>query len=146
MEYEKQTHVAFINRTLQLLTQYQTLIRGKVPKSEQYEVTLLINCLLGLLIVPNERCFSNIPVLQLKDLKDWGILPEYLQDSTTQVLNLRQLVRCLRNTTAHGGVTPIGNGSEITALSFEDENGFKATIPVGQLEHFALTLASAVNE
>ncbi len=61
MEYERH-HITFISRTMQLLNQYQTSIIGKVPKSEEFEVTLLINCLLGLLIVPNEQCYNKIPL------------------------------------------------------------------------------------
>ena len=145
MEY-KQYHATFIERTLQLLIQYRTLIVGKVPKSEQFEVTLLINCLLGLLIVPSEKCYNNIPHLQVIDLKEWGILPEYLQGSTTRVQNLRQLVRYLRNTTAHGGVVPMGNGSEITKLIFDSGDNFKVAIPITQLERFVLKLADAVHQ
>ena len=143
MEYERH-HITFISRTMQLLNQYQTSIIGKVPKSEEFEVTLLINCLLGLLIVPNEQCYNKIPLKDFVDLHSWGILPEYVTLPNAQVNDLRQLVRHLRNCTAHGSVTPKGNGSEITDLIFEGQRGFRAIIPVKNLKLFVTKLCESV--
>lgn len=143
----KAYHITFINRTLKILDQYQTLVMSNVPNTEQYEVTLLINCLLGLLIFPHELCYTKIPNLSVTNLQDWGILPEYVQDSTQQVDTLRQLVRRLRSSTAHGNAYPAGNGSEITDLVFEDDqNGFKARIPVNQLKLFVTKLGGSVQD
>ena len=144
MEYERH-HITFISRTMQLLNQYQTSIIGKVPKSEEFEVTLLINCLLGLLIVPKEQCYDKIPLKDFVDLHSWGILPEYVTLPDAQVNNLRQLVRLLRNCTAHGSVTPKGNGREITDLIFEDnQSDFRAIIPVKNLKLFVTKLCESV--
>src|SRR4030067_3602426 len=62
----------FIVRTLRIVEQYDECIKGH----EKYEVTLLINCLLGLLILPKERCYVNIPKNKLSDLIDWGLTQE----------------------------------------------------------------------
>ena len=144
MEYERH-HITFISRTMQLLNQYQTSIIGKVPKSEEFEVTLLINCLLGLLIVPNEQCYNKIPLTDFVDLHSWGILPEYVTLPDAQVNNLRQLVRLLRNCTAHGSVTPKGTGREIPDLIFEDnQSDFRAIIPEKNLKLFVTKLCESV--
>lgn len=60
MEYENFGR-DFIARTLIILNQYETLVMVNIAESEQFEVTLLLNCLLGLLVFPKERFYKNIP-------------------------------------------------------------------------------------
>lgn len=45
MSFYKQQERDFIERTLNILEQYDSL---NVPEKEHYEVTLLINCMVGL--------------------------------------------------------------------------------------------------
>ncbi len=54
MNYDTVEH-DFVCRTLDILQQYRTLVQPHVAESEQYEVTLLLNCLLGLIVVPFEH-------------------------------------------------------------------------------------------
>lgn len=54
LEYE------FVERTLNLITQYESLLH-KFKLEEQYNYTLLINCLTGLIVMPKERTISAIP-------------------------------------------------------------------------------------
>jgi hypothetical protein len=54
----------FINRTLALIEQYDDFI-GDVDFKEQYNYTLLINCFLGLIVMPKERVIENIPEIEL---------------------------------------------------------------------------------
>lgn len=42
----------FVFRTLALLNQYDQYVLPRVPDSEQFEVTLLLNSLLGLIVLP----------------------------------------------------------------------------------------------
>jgi hypothetical protein len=57
----------FIRRTLKRLDQYAELVLGRVAPDNEYEVTLLMNCLLGLLVypqqiatgTPHQKRFSN---------------------------------------------------------------------------------------
>jgi hypothetical protein len=47
----------FVERTLELLKQYHTYPEKlQVPNDKRYEVTLLLNCLLGLIVLPYEHC------------------------------------------------------------------------------------------
>ena len=44
----------FVERTLALLEQYDEYVVPKIGRDERYEVSLLLNCLLGLIILPFE--------------------------------------------------------------------------------------------
>ncbi|MFZ5809259.1 MAG: HEPN family nuclease [Chloroflexota bacterium] len=142
----------FIVRTLKILNQYETLVMGKVAESEQFEVTLLINCLLGLLVLPKERCYVSIPELSLDQLTEWGLAPEFIQSwgnhphnlKPEQYCTLLEIVQRLRNGVAHTHVKPLGNGNEITKLEFTDRNGFRAVVPVQNLKIFVTKLAQSV--
>jgi hypothetical protein len=71
----------FAKRTLKIIDQYD---RAKHPGPENYEVTLLVNCLVGLLILPHERRVEVIPDLGVEKLDEWGIDP-------SRCLSLRQV-------------------------------------------------------
>jgi len=45
----------FVERSLEVLRQYDKYVFPNVPPDKQYEVTLLLNCLLGLIVVPFEH-------------------------------------------------------------------------------------------
>ena len=57
MEYVN-LEIDFIDRTLKILKQYEDRLAEK-EHNERFEITLLINCLLGLLIVPKEKGFFD---------------------------------------------------------------------------------------
>lgn len=65
----------FVQRTLALIDQYNEMIKelGK-PFREQYNYTLTLNCLLGLIVMPKERALSFLPAERLtQQLKQaWG--------------------------------------------------------------------------
>ena len=151
MEYELFER-DFIVRTLRLVEQYEQHVMKDVPKQEQFEVTLLINCLLGLLVLPKERCYVSIPALPLDQLNDWGLSPDFIQSWGNHPRNLNpehygtllEVVQRLRNGVAHTHVRPLGNGSEITKLEFTDRNGFRAVFPIGNLKAFVTKLAQSV--
>jgi hypothetical protein len=58
----------FISRTLELLKQYKKLAMPDLAPKEQYEVTLLINCLLGLLVFPQQLASKDE---RKSDFSDW---------------------------------------------------------------------------
>lgn len=66
-------HVDFIERTLKIIEQYEEMVEPVLPDKEVFEVTLLINCLLGLLILPNEHCYNKLPRTKVVELQAWGI-------------------------------------------------------------------------
>jgi hypothetical protein len=91
----------FVQRTLALIDQYNEMIevQGK-PFREQYNYTLTLNCLLGLIVLPKERALSFLPAdrltLQLK--AEMGLHESQLPGPE---MNLRELIHKMRNSVAH---------------------------------------------
>ncbi|MDP1800990.1 MAG: HEPN family nuclease [Bacteroidota bacterium] len=50
----KDIEIEFVQRTLNLISQYESSVH-KLKLEEQYNYTLLINCLLGLIVLPKEK-------------------------------------------------------------------------------------------
>lgn len=79
-------------------------IRGLKKNDGQapvFEVTQLVNSMLGLLVFPQQRYLDRIPETPISDLASNGWpIPEVV-GSYPQVTDLRQLVRMLRNAVTH---------------------------------------------
>ena len=155
--------VDFIRRTLEIIDQYAELVRGRVDKDQEYEVTLLMNCLLGLLIYPQQiahhkgwQPWLSTAKLSYED-SQWGLSREmlrsagYLNDNQTKIgyerLTVRNLIRQMRNAAAHARFY-VGdhsdNQGQITEIEFKDEereDGFHLVIPVANLKTFVRRLA-----
>ena len=139
----------FIIRTVDIIKKYEKY----VPSAEKYEVTLLINCLLGLLILPKERCFVNIPTNKISELIDWGLTSENIINWGTRPNNMNpnhyetllEVVHKMRNSIAHIRIVPHADEKEIKALEFSDRSGFKAIIPVACLQKFVTKLSESID-
>jgi hypothetical protein len=162
--YEKIEH-DFIERTLTILDQYHELVIGHVDQVHEYEVTLLLNCLLGLLIYPQQIAHQNRKDSWLS--KDyvinhghaWGIKPEYVKRAgyksgnkeseliSLEQLTLRNLLRQMRNTAAHASFSANGRDlddgrlEEVVFQSHERTDDFHLVMPVASLERFVRKLA-----
>ncbi|MBK9123484.1 MAG: hypothetical protein IPM16_10265 [Chloroflexi bacterium] len=138
----------FIKRTLEIIDQYEKLARAVPPPENQYEVTLLLNCLLGLLVYPQQLAGDNhesrFEGWLTSDLfvdvhKEWGldpedlISPEYKLNNkrprtefaiTVDQLTMRNLVRQLRNTIAHARFSDPKReeSGHITHVEFKDDD------------------------
>lgn len=136
----------FIKRTLEIIDQYEELVRSRMPEPQQFEVTLLLNCLLGLLIYPQQlagdnaaRRFDNWLTNDYVERigPEWGIGPKVVispgyknvtkpekgeRRITLEELTMRNLVRQMRNNVAHAGfeVDPSSMTGRITVLEFKD--------------------------
>lgn len=66
-----------------------------------YEVTQLINSMLGLLVFPQQRYIDRVPKTSLDDLASQGWPVPQLVGDYPQVSDLQELVRMLRNAIAH---------------------------------------------
>jgi len=101
-----------------------------------YEVTQLINSLLGLLIFPKERMFYKIPHIRREDMEREGWPLPYEEKS--QVRNLRELVKSIRNAVAHFNIELTHDENEIVGIRFEnyslDDEDKKEPIWVGKFE------------
>jgi hypothetical protein len=58
----------FLKRTLEILKDY----------TGEREATLLINCLVGLLILPKANHYKDIPATLIEN-QNWGILPDSIK-------------------------------------------------------------------
>ncbi|MGD1017720.1 MAG: HEPN family nuclease [Verrucomicrobiia bacterium] len=151
MEYEVFER-DFITRTLAIIQQYETHVQSAVEKREQVEVTLLINCLLGLLVLPNERRFNRLPPIPIEQLGDWGFHLEFVKNwgkrpekvKPEHYGTLCELIYRMRNSISHLDIRPHGDGSEITKIEFYGDDGFSVLVPQDCLKQFVTKLAQAV--
>ena len=110
----------FARRTiinLEIIKDYKANTKGEV-----YEVTQLINSMLGLLVLPREHFIDEIPETPLKDLENEG-WPRIQQSTKYDQCNtLRALIKNLRNAIAHFNVEfRTGVDEEIVGLCVWDE-------------------------
>lgn len=124
----------FVLRTLHILENYDG----------PYGVTLLINCMLGLLVLPKEKDYNNISDrdhihfsdlgIAKEDIASWGNIAE--GDRTAA-----RFIRCLRNSVAHLQIESISEDGEIEGLRFCDHCGFEAVFPINKLKKFLIKLS-----
>ncbi|MGE6304557.1 HEPN family nuclease [Serratia liquefaciens] len=120
----------FVQRTLALIDQYNEMIevQGK-PFMEQYNYTLTLNCLLGLIVLPKERALSFLPADRLtQQLKtSMGLRESQLPGPE---MTLRNLILKMRNSVAHFSVQVVSESDEhlVDLIAFrdgpEDENAY----------------------
>ncbi len=75
-----------------------------------FEVTQLINSMLGLLVFPQQEYVESIPKTPLEELRRDGWPIPRVTGEFQQVTDLNQLVRYLRNAVAHFNIVFIGDG------------------------------------
>ena len=148
-----QQEVDFILRTKQILDQYDEFFTDK-SKDEKYEVTLLINSFVGLLILPQQQWFEYLPNESInKD--DWGIDPKDIKFiSPKESITLKHIARHLRNSIAHYNFRVFNNvKNEINHIRFEDYTSpskdiitFEATITIADLKIFLSKFSSVMTE
>lgn len=141
MEYSN-INKEFVSRTLKILQDYN----GK------FEVTLLVNCCVGLLVLPREEHEHLIPNTEIPATgKLWGIsrvalsfgpqAPDYC---------LKEIVRRLRNGVCHFNVKTVPDGSgDISKIAICDSNRnktstFQAIFTVDELRQFTTSLANCI--
>ncbi len=127
-----------------------------------YEVTNLINCLLGLLIVPRESVFAALPDVPVASLRSWGITRKSIRKFSTHRTGrnvrkarrgakhsnghahgptLRQLVDQLRHAVAGGNLKPRIANNRFVGLELRDGHGFHVVMTTLELKRFVRKLA-----
>jgi len=99
----------FAYRTRKNLDTLRTLQQTQ-PDVEVYEVTQLINSMLGLLVFPEQRFFNEIPRTPLDELARQGWPIPKVEGDYPQVKDLQQLVRYLRNGISHFNIKFYADG------------------------------------
>ncbi|MGC8660790.1 MAG: HEPN family nuclease [Desulfomonilaceae bacterium] len=114
MEFAAEFEKDFMKRTLDLVKNYQG----------DFDTTLLLNCLLGLLIVPRETSLNKIPTDPIYHLKNWGISPESIirrgsrNRSNEYPDTLRSVVYSLKNSVAHFRIQPVQESRSVKGFHF----------------------------
>lgn len=142
MSFNSDFERAFVERSLSIVRNYQG----------EYETTLLLNCLLGLLVVPKQTVINQFPVTPLAEAGKWGVTADWLvragkvQADDSHPGHLRGLIWRLRNSVAHFRFEPVPLSGEVTAIRFTDQNGFEAIIPLTCLRSFVREVGTFVLE
>jgi len=110
----------FIERTMYLILQYQEMSE-KYEFDEQYNYTLTINCLLGLVVMPKERVVDYIPNNRLTAnfKKEVGLKYSIISNNIT---SLQGLIKGLRHSVAHFDINVISEDDKnlIDWIEFKD--------------------------
>ena len=152
MSHYLQGEFDFVKRTKSILEQYSEIDFSTITE-ESYEITLCMNCLMGLVVLPQQVWFSHVPNTDLN--KDWFIKKTHISNINSGQYKINEIVKHIRNSVAHGNLTPIskdkGKNKKITHLQFKDYSDnkktiltFDATIPVETLKKFALKFADTM--
>ncbi|MBP6738654.1 MAG: hypothetical protein KA146_01630 [Leptospiraceae bacterium] len=153
----------FVFRTQQLLKQYEIIKNGN--NKEGYEFTLLMNCFVGLLIIPqqiNERNrsegLSPAEILSATDIVDesnFGINPDHIKISVgfgnQNDKTIRNVVRHFRHSVAHSRFEVKSQYEKISSIIFRDENSagnptFELELSIENVLKFALKISDCFLE
>ncbi|MGE1093645.1 HEPN family nuclease [Pseudomonas sp. 29] len=141
MSYLNDFERLFMQRSLELVDLYQG----------EYKTTHLLNSLIGLLFFPNERMPELIPEKTLQEIEHWGIDRNCIinagKNRAPDDINLRELIRRLRNSVAHCKVTPFPNDHRpCEGFYFLDRNGFEAKLETNQIKNLMRCLLASILE
>lgn len=140
MSYYTNQDLDFVVRTKEIIKQYNTIFK---EKNKQFEITLFLNCFVGLLIIPQQRLFKSLPKKPIDNSNnDWGIIPEDIEIIKDERKSISNIARHLRNSLSHYRFIANPDNQEISSISFEDKLldnetiSFKLTITVENLKVF----------
>lgn len=147
--------IDFIHRTLDIIEQYGKYVKLNVPQAEQYEVTLFINCLLGLLVLPKELHFESIPDIPITKLEGWGLKAEHVTEPgvtknglprNIDELTLKEFVKDMRDSVAHILFKTYTTNNQITHLEFyTDKSKIRVMLSLQEFRQFILKLVEPIN-
>lgn len=125
----------FAERTRQNL---EYIEQSKQNGSDVYEVTQLVNSLLGLLVFPQQRYFNQIPETPIEQLQKDGWPTIVVIGDFQPHQNLKELMRYLRNAIAHFNVEFIAdNEKQLQGIKVWNKRGsqitWKAEISLNEL-------------
>lgn len=133
---------SFMQHTLEILRDYKG----------HFDATILINCLLGLLVIPKEKFLEAIPLDPLSKLSIWGINPDSIKrtgkkkNKNKNPDTLRGVIYNLRNSVVHFRLKPIPATKEVHSFEFTDLDGFHAVIKLEEMQDFVVRLADHLNK
>lgn len=118
----------FIERTMELISQYHETL-DKYPFEKQFNHTLTINCLLGLIVMPKEKVVTYIPNKRLTNeiKKQIGLETSEIGEG---IKTLRDFIQRLRHSVAHFDICVISEDENfhIDLIEFKDAQNNGTTI------------------
>lgn len=95
----------------------------RIEQDGDYEVTQLINSLLGLLVIPEQKCFEKLSKVSMDSDFIKQLQFKITKNSySNEDINLEFIARHLRNAICHGGIKFIGDGKNmIVKVLFTDD-------------------------
>jgi len=123
--------IDFVNRTRENLEKY----------SGTYEVTNLINCCLGLIIIPKQQLTNDELPKYVFNNEDnfFGITKSNIPFEENSKFDLPNVLRHIRNGIAHGRIEQKTQNGKIVALRIHDkqnENGIENFVIEFSIEEF----------
>ena len=131
--------VDFVDRTIEII--------DKLSEKTDYEVTLLINCLFGLIVIPTEVDYRKLNANYKEDFVNFCTMKLNQYSTVTKRKSRRQLARCMKNALSHLNIDTVPKDCEISAVIFKDklkdatEFHTEIEFTVDDLKHFALDMA-----
>lgn len=121
-EYETEEFVkAFFGRTKHVLEQYDQMVQSKPEWLDAYETTLLCNCLVGLLVFPEQKFYDFIKNRMLSK-ENLHRLRSCIVHQNTKQSDLCCILRRMRNAVSHQNVRFVGGSKgEIQSIAFYDD-------------------------
>lgn len=116
----KHLEIDFVERSLILISQYESTMH-RYKSEDQLNHTLLINCLLGLIVLPKENAINHLPndriTRKLKD--DMGLVHSIFNP---ELAHLRDFIIALRHSVAHFDIHFVSNDDNflIDSIVFKD--------------------------
>jgi hypothetical protein len=98
-----------------------------VEGNDVFEVTQLINSMLGLLVLPKEHYYQSIPTTPLEQLRKEGWPEPVLSGNLKAHSDLRDLIRLLRNSVAHFNIEFTESGGHIDGVVLSNKRDGKTT-------------------
>ena len=147
MNYDHEALLAdFAKRTLHNLRLIRE-IESTQPRRKAFEVTQLINSLLGLLVFPKENYLDQIPDKTIDELKAEGWPIPEVSAGYHQAKSLKDFLRLMRNGVAHFNIEFLpGRRNEIIGIKiWNKRNGVKtweAELTLEEIEIIALRFIS----
>jgi len=144
----------FVQRTMELIAQYESIVY-KFEYKNQYNYTLLINCLLGLVVLPKEKSLTYLPsnLLDEKLKKEMGLHHSIINSKYNTI---SKLIVALRHSISHFNIQVISDLDDefaIDQIIFEKDYNqtkihvatFRANELLPFLRYYASWLLSEIN-
>ena len=136
----------FVRKTLEIISQYEAFMPS-LEQVDRHEVTLYVNCLLGILIVPEQSLLKDDDrIITDANKNKWGVdlnSMRYCPNSTCPTHStgsVNEFARHLRNSLSHNRfIIQCLDGRNVTHILFKDFAG-KASKEVQTFE-YSFTIA-----